>query len=292
MKNIIALMTCHNRREKTITSIGHYFAGDLPEGFVRKLVLVDDGSTDGTAEAVHATFPDVVIERGDGSLFWNRGMLRAWQHALHLDPDYVLWLNDDTLLYPYALMHLLETDNWACAESGQAGIVIGSTENSRGELSYGGVVSGEGMRRFKLQKVIPTVKPQPAVTMNGNCVLVPREVFTQIGLLNGAFRHGMGDNDYGFRAHKANIPIWVMPGFAGRCDNDNFVKGSFNDRTLPLKQRWKIIMSPKGLPPSSWWVFCRSHAGFFWPLLWAWPYAKVVLTSFYLKRPAIERSEV
>lgn len=289
MKLIIALMTCHNRREKTVASIGRFMSCELPDGYARNVVLADDGSTDGTAEAVSAAFQDVVIERGDGNLFWNRGMLCAWQRALELKPDYVLWLNDDTLLYPDALSHLLETDAWIRETSGQPGIAVGSTENARGELSYGGAVSGEGMSRFKLRKVVPAATPQPAETMNGNCVLVPREVFARIGLLNGVFRHGMGDNDYGFRARKAGVPIWVMPGFAGRCDNDNFVPGSFNDRTLPLKQRWKKIMSPKGLPPASWWVFCRSHAGFFWPLFWAWPYAKVILTSFFSRQQAVKR---
>lgn len=289
MKLIVALMTCHNRRAKTVASLGRFMSCVLPEGYARNVVLADDGSTDGTAEAVRAAFPGVVIEKGDGSLFWNRGMLRAWERALELKPDYVLWLNDDTLLYPDALSHLLDTDAWIREKSGQPGIAVGSTENSRGELSYGGAVSGAGMSRFKLRKVVPAAMPQPADTMNGNCVLVPKAVFARIGLLNGAFRHGMGDNDYGFRARKAGIPIWVMPGFAGRCDNDNYVSGSFNDRTLPLAQRWKKIMSPKGLPPASWWVFCRSHAGFFWPLFWLWPYAKVVLTSFFPGQQAVRR---
>lgn len=287
-KLIIALMTCHNRREKTLASIGRFMSCELPEGYARKVVLTDDGSVDGTADAVKAAFPDVVIEKGDGSLFWNRGMLRAWQRALQLEPDFVLWLNDDTLLYHDALSYLIETDAWIRKMLGKPGISVGSTENAHGELSYGGGVAGTGWSRFKLRRVVPAATPQPAETMNGNCVLVPREVFARIGLLNGAFRHGMGDTDYGFRAFKAGIPIWVMPGFAGRCDNDNYAPGSFNDRTLPLKQRWMKIMSPKGLPPASWWVFCRSHAGFFWPLFWAWPYAKVILTSFF-PRQAVKR---
>lgn len=289
MKLVVAVMTCHNRRDKTVASIGRFWSCALPDGYARNVVLADDGSTDNTAEAVCAMFPDVVIEKGDGHLFWNRGTLRAWQRALALQPDYVLWLNDDTFLHSDALLRLLETDAWIRETSGQPGIAVGSTQDARGELSYGGAVSGGGMRRFKLRKVPPAATPQPAETMNGNCVLVPKEVFSRIGLLNDAFHHGMGDHDYGFRAHKAGIQIWVMPGFAGLCDNDNFAPGSFNDRTLPLMQRWKKIMSPKGLPPASWWVFCRSHAGFFWPLLWAWPYVKVILTSLFPRQQALKR---
>lgn len=279
MQLIVALMACHNRREKTLAAITCYFACDLLPGFSRKLVMVDDGSIDGTAEAVHAAFPDVLIIAGDGTLFWNRGMLRAWQHALPLQPGYVLWLNDDTLLYPHALVRLLETDARMRVDAGQPGIAVGSTENDRGELSYGGSVPSARLNRLNMRKLVPGAAPQPAMTLNGNCVLVPQEVFNKIGLLDEIFEHAMGDHDYGFRAHKAGIPVWVMPDFAGRCNADHSIEGSFNDRSLPLRVRWKKIMSPRGLPPHSWQVLCRRHAGVLWPLVWAWPYGKLILTS-------------
>ncbi|MDO9466387.1 MAG: glycosyltransferase family 2 protein [Thiobacillus sp.] len=279
MTTLVALMACHNRREKTLASIERYYACDVPAGCIRKLVLVDDGSTDGTTEAVHTAYPEVIIEQGDGSLFWNRGMLRAWQRALPLEPDYVLWLNDDTLLYPQALTSLLETEARIRAETGQPGIVVGSTDNDAGELSYGGSVPASPLNRLKMRKVVPGDAPRPAVTMNGNCVLVPRAVSDRIGLLDSIYRHAMGDNDYGFRAHKAGIPIWVMPGYAGRCNNDNRVAGGFNDRSLPLRTRWKKITSPKGLPFDSWRALCSRHAGPAWPLVWLLPYTKLILSA-------------
>lgn len=282
---LVALMACHNRREKTLAAIARYFAAESPTDCGRRLVLVDDGSTDGTAEAVRAAFPEAIIEQGDGSLFWNRGMLRAWQRALRIEPDYVLWLNDDTLLYPHALAALLETDARLRAETGQPGIVVGSTDNDAGELSYGGSVPASAFNRLKMRKVVPGDAPRPAVTMNGNCVLVPRAVYERIGLLDEVFRHAMGDNDYGFRAHKAGIPIWVMPGYAGRCNNDNRVTGGFLDAALPLRARWRKIASPKGLPFGAWRVLCQRHAGPAWPLVWLLPYAKVLLSAA-MRRPS------
>jgi GT2 family glycosyltransferase len=277
--HVVALLTCHNRREKTLAAIQMLKASPLPRDVRLSVVLVDDGSTDGTGDVVREAFPQVVIECGDGSLFWNRGMLRAWQRALQLSPDYVLWLNDDTRLYPQALSRLLETDRWSRSHAGRPGIVVGSTNDDDGRLSYGGSVPVPGINPLKMKKVVPGDMPKPAVTFNGNCVLVPKEVFERIGLLDEVFEHGMGDNDYGFRAHKASIPIWVMPGYAGRCANDNSSEGSFNDRTLPFRVRWKKIMSAKGLPVRSWLAFCRRYAGPFWPIYWLWPYAKLMATS-------------
>lgn len=286
MTRLVALLACHNRRQKTLASIGRLHACAVPPDCTRAVVLVDDGSTDGTAEAVRAAFPDTIIEQGDGSLFWNRGMRRAWERALPLQPDYVLWLNDDTLLYPHALIRLLETDARIRAETGQPGIAVGSTDNDAGELSYGGSVPASRFNRLKMRKVVPGDTPQPAVTMNGNCVLVPRAVYERIGLLDAVYRHAMGDNDYGFRAHKAGIPIRVMPGYAGRCNNDNRVSGSFNDPALPLRARWRKIISPKGLPLDSWRALCSRHAGPVWPLVWLLPYARLVLGAAARRPPA------
>ena len=68
-------------------------------------------------------------------------------------------------------------------------------------------------------------------------------------------------------------------GIAGHCSN-NLTKGTFNDRSLPLRTRWRLMMDKRGLPIRSWLRFTRKHGGFIWPLYFAWPYAKLILTGF------------
>jgi hypothetical protein len=79
---------------------------------------------------------------------------------------------------------------------------------------------------------------------------------------------------YGLCAKQAGIKVLVVPGFVGVCDK-NPVAGSFNDRSLSARERWKKMMQPKGLPPSSWMVFTRRHGGLLWPLYWVAPYLRV-----------------
>lgn len=62
------------------------------------LVLVDDGSTDGTADMVKEKMPNTVILTGDGNLWWGGALHMAYKwlcdHAA--DDDIVMFANDDT----------------------------------------------------------------------------------------------------------------------------------------------------------------------------------------------------
>lgn len=83
---IAALLTCFNRKEKTLQCLKSLFQV-LPGCIV---FLVDDASTDGTSDAVKQLFPEVHIIRGDGNLFWSRGMFTAWKEAVKGNYNYLL----------------------------------------------------------------------------------------------------------------------------------------------------------------------------------------------------------
>lgn len=76
---IAILMTVHNRKQKTLACIQKIFNNSTQDDIV--CYLVDDGCTDGTKEAVAKLYPKVKVIKGDGYLFWNRGMFLAWEIA-------------------------------------------------------------------------------------------------------------------------------------------------------------------------------------------------------------------
>jgi GT2 family glycosyltransferase len=73
-----------------------------------RLVIVDDGSTDGSSEHLRRHHPEVVLLRGDGNLWWagatNLGI--AW--ALEQGFDFVLTYNDDQICSPDLLGKLVD----------------------------------------------------------------------------------------------------------------------------------------------------------------------------------------
>jgi len=274
---VAALLTCFTRREKTLSALGSIFSQQHAIPRELTVILVDDGSTDGTTEAVASAYPAVHILRGDGSLFWNGGMRVAFAEAMRSDFDYYLWLNDDTSLFPGALDRLLASAH-ALARQGKTAIVTGSTcDPIHGGRTYGGIRRQLTWRGLQLLPVMPLSDSlQPCDTMNGNCTLIPRVIAGIVGNLDAAFRHSIGDFDYGFRARSAGFELYVAPGYVGTCAR-NSARGTWRDQTAPLAARWRNLVSPKGLPFKEWLIYTRRHCGPLWPLYTLSPYLKTLL---------------
>jgi GT2 family glycosyltransferase len=268
-------MTSHNRRASTVAALEAVFAQTLPAGWDLRVHLVDDASTDGTPEEIRARFPRVQLTLADGTLFWCRGMRRAWKDAAPGNPEAYLWLNDDTQLLPDALSRLLAVRDEAKAAGTPATIVVGAVRHpDTGAYVYG------GQRRVSrnpavLAPVGPSQKAEPCDTFQGNCVLVPREVFERIGFIDD-FLHAIGDTDYGLRAVAAGCRILVAPGYAAEC-RSNPKRGLWNNPNLGRRERWRLITDRKELPPRDWLKFMRRHGGLRWPLYFLSPYLRVLL---------------
>jgi GT2 family glycosyltransferase len=269
---IAALLTCHNRKAKTIACLERLFRQALPAAAVLKVYLVDDGCTDGTAGAVRERYPSVSIISADGSLFWCRGTRVAWERAARSDPEYYLWLNDDTVLRQGALATLLET-----AEKAQqpACVVAGSCcDPATGAHTYGGQrLLGRHPAKLSLIEPDP-VAVKACDTFNGNCVLVTRAAYRILGIIR-VFQHAIGDTDYGLRARRRGVPALLAPGFVAECATEG--PGlSWRSPELPRAQRFRILTGRKGLPPGDWWRFLWTHAGMRALVYWPAPYVRVL----------------
>ncbi len=276
---IAVLMTSFNRRQKTLGTLRSLFAQQVQHPRKLEVILVDDASTDGTAEAIRRDFPEVTVLHGTGSLFWNGGMRLAFQHALSIGYDAYLWLNDDVELSPSALDTLLETDQ-KLRDQGIISIVTGAMCDPQTKTqTYGGTRRIWRFTHFRHFPVAPSVdEPVACDTMNGNCTLIPREIADKIGNLEPGFQHHFGDIDYGYRAKRAGFAVHVAPGFVAECPT-NSTKATWRDPSASIKQRWKDILSPKGYRYREWLLFTKRHYSYLWPLYFAFPYIKASLPA-------------
>jgi GT2 family glycosyltransferase len=275
-RSITAVIACHNRREKTITCLQSLYDQIDALDVILHVVVLDDGSSDGTTAAIRQHYPTVEVLKGDGGLFWNRAMRVAMNAAMELDPDYYLLLNDDVRLFSGAISRLLMLADKCCLEQAPA-IVVGSTldPNTR-RWSYGGL---KFERRLAVRRFVPVVPSDseelPVDTMNCNCVLIPRAVVAKVGNLEAGFRHQWGDFDYGLRATRSGSRIWLASGYVGECERGT-TRGTWLDKSLPLRARWRDLKGVKGVPFGEWLLFIRRHYGVMWPCYLLSPYLKTL----------------
>jgi GT2 family glycosyltransferase len=260
---IAVLLTCFNRKDKTLSCLQSLYS----QSSQLDIYLVDDGSTDGTYAAVQSCFPDVTLIKGTGSLYWSGGMRLAFSHAMDKGYDYYLWLNDDVTLYNGAIEILLNS-NLACLnDKGTPSITIGSMQDPiNKKMSYGGRIRDSALFPLKMKKVFPNTTIQCCNAINGNLVLVPKEIALSVGNISSKFTHGLGDFDYSLRAEYKGFKSYIAPGYLGTCFNDRI---GFYDKNIPLSERVANSRKPTGLPPiKEWLIFTKRHAGIFWPLYW------------------------
>lgn len=281
---IAVLVTCHNRRELTLMALKSLYQQQGVGDVEMRVFLVDDGSTDGTADTVRSQFPEVRILKGCGNLFWNGGMRTAFAEALKGDYDAYLWFNDDTVLYRDAMARVVACARDSSAQ-GKPAIVAGSTVSPlTGEHSYGGFQLHTHGLVMEFEKIKPhTYDVVRCDTVNGNFTLIPREVAKSVGNIEPSFRHQFGDVDYGLRAKRLGFDLMVAPGYVGQCTAGE-AEGTWKDPNAPISKRWKNLMSPKGVPFQEWLLFTRRHYGWRWMHYALSPYARTLLSGLLARR--------
>jgi GT2 family glycosyltransferase len=282
---VAAVMAAYNRRDLTLACLRSLRAQHV-RGVALDVFVLDDASRDGTSEAIADQFPEVIVLHGDGQLYWNGGMRRAFAAAIAGDYDYYLWMNDDTSLDDKGLAVLVDTARQLRERGDEAVIVAGSTRHpDTGELTYGGVVHPYRWRPLRSELVEPGDAPRPCDTMNGNATLISRTVVHRIGNIDPAFVQQMGDFDYGLRARTAGCSVWVAPGTVGTCASNP--QRRTDER--PLVEELQRLWSLKQLKPGPWAVYSRRWAGTLWPVYWLSPYVRGGIRLVLQRIPLVRR---
>ncbi|MCI8402377.1 MAG: glycosyltransferase family 2 protein [Lachnospiraceae bacterium] len=225
----------HNRlriTEKFVESLKRQTYGNI------HLLLIDDGSDDGTDEMIRTQLPGSTILYGDGSLWWAGALHKAWQWiCLNAeDIDAVLITNDDTE-YPEdyiaaGIAQVKENPNTLIAGCGygkQSGILLdGAFEHS--------FIDGTG-------KLL-----EPDST--GNCAST-RSLFLTAGMwkrIGGMhprlLPHYFSDFEFTIRAHRLGMEI-KNPGVLKFC----FDEGATGDNRYENLTVTKMFGKRSGCNP-------------------------------------------
>jgi N-acetylglucosaminyl-diphospho-decaprenol L-rhamnosyltransferase len=207
----------HDTRELTLRCLESLRAAPVAG---MEVILVDDASRDGTAEAVAERHPEVVVVRnGEPARFTrsaNRGLARA-------SGEILLLLNSDTEVEPGGLARLVEIFARE-PELGIAGALLhypdGSPQWSGGRepslpwffaLTSGLPILLERLPLYRRSKPLAPDRPLAVDWVTGAAMAFRRAVWEAAGPLDEGFRFYAQDLDFCLRARRAGWEIEVRP---------------------------------------------------------------------------------
>ena len=217
--------------------------------------VVDNASTDGSAEMVRTRFPAAKLLQNSG----NAGFGRANNQVLRqVSTDYVLLLNPDAIIQPGALPAM-----WTWMEAHPAVGVVGPTLlNPDGSFQAAGndfprlltqwlVIAGLAHRllgpHFPSHGPRPDSEPVRTDWVGGACLLVRSRAIQAVGLLDEDFFMYAEETDWCYRMWQASWEVYWLP--AAHCLH---WRGQSSRQALAL--------TPARLAQASY-LFFRKHYG-------------------------------
>lgn len=279
MMIVSIIIPIHNRLEVTKTGLNSLTKSldgndENPFNIHYEIVIVDDGSTDGSAQWISENYPSTHLVTGDGSLWWTGCVNRGVQYAVYtLDADYVLLWNDDVITdkeYFTILSDFL-------VQKHPINYILGSRvcyESDKDRIwSVGGYFSKWTGEKFTIRNVKETKGILDCHWQPGMGTLVPKYIMLEKGIWWDEKRYPQyyGDSDFTLKCLekgiqiKTNLELVIYNRTEYTGDRDNatfidFVVSLFSIRSFYEIKRNLMFYTQHGFVPFVYYGMVKKYA--------------------------------
>jgi hypothetical protein len=201
-----------NRRDDTLACLRSLGAVTYPE---LTLVVVDNGSSDGSADAVAAEAPDAVLVRHEENRGFTGGANAGIRASLESGARAVLLLNNDMTVEPgfvEPLVAALAADPRAAAACSQILFADGSERVWYAGAPFRRGRGHHGRNTAFGEPRLPASRPPYATDcLCGGAVMFPRGALEEIGVFDDRLFAYREDLDWSLRARAAGRHVLVVP---------------------------------------------------------------------------------
>lgn len=226
------------------------------ENYRFQVIVADDNSNDGTADWLNQNYPDIIVLKGKGNLWWSGGINLGVQYAIkNLKYEYVLLWNHDTICADDYILNLIKN-----IEKHDSNTIIASKvfflakpsvlfsmgaffdpRTGKTKLNGYGMVDSDEFNH-----------PVQVDWTGGMGTLIPSHIFTHVGLFDEKnFPQYYGDCDFFLRAkekgfHMVAVPdlrIWNDKSNSGLEHNSKWL--SYIRTLFSIKSNYNIVIAYK-----------------------------------------------
>lgn len=214
---IHVVIPVHNRLNFTIDCLNSLKKQDIYDQF--NLIIVDDGSIDGTSDYLKKNFPEVKVLYGDGSLYWGGAINYAVKYVnnIYKDQDWVLIVNNDVEFAFDAISALLKVSISKKRKVLSSALTV-DFKDKKTIITSGTIVKSwffnktkHILRGLNIEQLTQK-RPIKVDFLTGRCVLHPVEIFKVAGNYDCKnFLHYGGDDEFAMRVKKYGYETLVCP---------------------------------------------------------------------------------
>ncbi len=250
-----------------------------------EILVVDNGSTDGSLEFIRDNYPQVEVIRNGKNLGFAEGNNVGIRHAFNRGADYVLLLNNDTVSEPDAVERMIEASQ-RDINIGIVGPLIRDLDKRDKMVELGLDCDLLGYPVNNIMTRIHEKDPHPFY-IAGCAILVKSKVFATIGFLDPSYFIFAEDLDFCWRARLAGFEILATPEAVVYHKSGGTVRGGAVKGESHFTSTFRLYLSQRNMMKT----VLKNYSG--WAITFIFPFSVLSgLVMFVVGASVLGQAEV